>query len=53
MQLFNWFKTKYMGTVFSAVLFVAQSAFILRFVIGGFWEYFPDAPFKNENWEKH
>lgn len=44
-QLFNWFPTKYYGTILSLCLLMSPVAFMMQFVVGGFYKCFPDMPY--------
>ena len=44
-QLFNWFPTKYYGTILSFCLLMSPVAFMMQFVIGGYYRCFPDLPY--------
>ena len=44
-QLFNWFPKKFYGTILSFCLLCSPLAFMLQFVIGGFYHCFPDMPY--------
>ena len=44
-QLFNWFPKKVYGLVLSVTLLCSPLAFLLVFVIGGFYDCFPDMPY--------
>jgi hypothetical protein len=44
-QLFNWFPTKYYGTILSLCLLMSPVAFMMQFLIGGYYRCFPDMPY--------
>jgi hypothetical protein len=48
-QLFNWFPKKVYGLVLSVTLLCSPLAFFLEFVIGGFYDCFPDMPYYELN----
>ena len=44
MQVFNWFRSKSIGCILSGIEVASMAGFALQFVVGGFWENFPETP---------